>query len=149
MPKSFEHIRLWTDFNENFYDLKYHIYVMEKFSDFFTLWPSDLITTLTYVLMNNFCPCFHCIFRNFKYVWFFIYLAAWHWTFLFAIFLGVKLYFYITIIWVEIILKMLLSRFKQQAFKWLRFQRHTTFNCMYFFSFKNQCMCENMFNWIY
>jgi hypothetical protein len=31
---------------------------MEKFCDFFTLRPSDLITTLTYVLMDNFCPCF-------------------------------------------------------------------------------------------
>ena len=28
----------------------------------FTLRPSDLITTLTYVLMDNFCPCF-----NFKF----------------------------------------------------------------------------------
>ena len=28
---------------------------MEKFCDLFT---SDLITTLTYVLMDNFCPCF-------------------------------------------------------------------------------------------
>ena len=25
--------------------------------DFFTLRPSDLITTLTYVLIDNFCPC--------------------------------------------------------------------------------------------
>ena len=32
-------------------------YVMEKFCDLFTLRPSDLITTLTYVLMDNFCPC--------------------------------------------------------------------------------------------
>ena len=31
---------------------------MEKFGDFFTLRPFDLITTLTYVLMDNFCPCF-------------------------------------------------------------------------------------------
>ena len=31
---------------------------MEKFCDFFTLRPSDLITTLTYVLKDNFCPCF-------------------------------------------------------------------------------------------
>ena len=30
---------------------------MEKFWDFFTLRPSDLITTLTYVLKDNFCPC--------------------------------------------------------------------------------------------
>ena len=27
--------------------------------EFFTLRPSDLITTLTYVLMDNFCPCFN------------------------------------------------------------------------------------------
>ena len=31
---------------------KMHFYVMEKFTDFFTLRPSDLSTTLTYVLMN-------------------------------------------------------------------------------------------------
>ena len=31
------------------YDLKYHFFVIEKFCDFFTLRPSDLITTLTYV----------------------------------------------------------------------------------------------------
>ena len=34
-----------------------HFYVMEKFCDFFTLWTSDLSTTLTYVLMDNFSPC--------------------------------------------------------------------------------------------
>ena len=39
-------------------DLKCDSYVMEKFCDVFTLRPSDLITILTYVLMNNFCPCF-------------------------------------------------------------------------------------------
>ena len=33
-------------------------YVMEKFCDFFTLRPSDLFITLTYVLMDNFCPYF-------------------------------------------------------------------------------------------
>ena len=35
---------------------------MEKFCDFLTLRPSDLITILTYVLMDKFCPCFylHC-----------------------------------------------------------------------------------------
>ena len=31
---------------------------MEKLCDFFTLQPSDLIKTLTYVLMDNFCSCF-------------------------------------------------------------------------------------------
>ena len=34
-----------------------HVYVMEKLCDFFTLVPSDLNITLTYVLMDNFCPC--------------------------------------------------------------------------------------------
>ena len=29
---------------------------------FFTFRPSDLFTTLTYVLMDNFCPCF--LFNN-------------------------------------------------------------------------------------
>ena len=32
----------------------YLFYIMEKFYDFFTFRPSDLITTLTYVLMDNF-----------------------------------------------------------------------------------------------
>ena len=36
-----------------------HFYVMEKIRDFFTLRPSDLNTTLTYVLMDNFCLCFN------------------------------------------------------------------------------------------
>ena len=36
-----------------------HFYDKEKLCDFFTLRPSDLNTTLTYVLMDNFCPfCF-------------------------------------------------------------------------------------------
>ena len=30
----------------------------KSFVIFFTLRPSDLITTLTYVLVDNFCPCF-------------------------------------------------------------------------------------------
>ena len=34
-----------------------HFYVMEKFCVFFTLRPSNLNTTLTYVLIDNFCPC--------------------------------------------------------------------------------------------
>ena len=46
-------------FHKNKYDLKYHFYVMEKFCDLFTFRPSDLITTLTYVLMDKFCPCFY------------------------------------------------------------------------------------------
>ena len=40
------------------YDLRGHVYYMEKFYDLFTLRPSDLITTLTHVPMDNFCPCF-------------------------------------------------------------------------------------------
>ena len=35
-----------------------HFNVMEKFCGFFTLRPFDLNTILTYVLMDNFCPCF-------------------------------------------------------------------------------------------
>ena len=35
-----------------------HSYVMARFCDFFTFKPSDLITTLTYVLMDNFCSGF-------------------------------------------------------------------------------------------
>ena len=38
------------------YDLKCNVYIMEKFCDLIT---SDLITTLTYVLMEYFCPCFN------------------------------------------------------------------------------------------
>ena len=43
----------------NIWLMKCHFYVMEKFCDLFILRPSDLITTLTYVLMDNFCPCFY------------------------------------------------------------------------------------------
>ena len=35
----------------------------EKFCDIITLRPSNLITTLTYVLMDVLCPCF------LKYLW--------------------------------------------------------------------------------
>ena len=45
-------------------ELKCHLYVMEKFCDIFTLRPSDLITTLTYVLMFKYCPCFLDYFRS-------------------------------------------------------------------------------------
>ena len=45
-------------FNKIIYDLKSYFYVMEKFCDFFTFHPFDLITTLTYILMVNLCPCF-------------------------------------------------------------------------------------------
>ena len=69
MPRSFKNIRLWTDFDENLYelkimkthlfhkiiyDLKCHFYAMEKFMIFFTLRPSDLISTFlwtTFVLV--------------------------------------------------------------------------------------------------
>ena len=57
MPKSFELISLWTNFDENFYEcLK--IFCYWEVLWFFTLRPSDLIKTLTNVLMDNFCPCF-------------------------------------------------------------------------------------------
>ena len=39
------------------YDLKCYFHVMKKDCAFSTLRPSDLITTLTYVLMDNLCPC--------------------------------------------------------------------------------------------
>ena len=35
-----------------------HFYIMEKFCDSFTLRPSDLNTTLTYVLMDKFVVFF-------------------------------------------------------------------------------------------
>ena len=38
-----------------------HINVIERFRDFFTFRPSELITTLTYVLMDYFCPCLRLI----------------------------------------------------------------------------------------
>ena len=45
-------------FHNIIYDLKCHFNVMEKFCDLFTLRPSKLITSLTYVIMDNFFPCF-------------------------------------------------------------------------------------------
>ena len=45
-------------FHEIIYDLKYNFYIMEKFYDSFTLRPCDLITTLSSVFMDNFCPGF-------------------------------------------------------------------------------------------
>ena len=46
------------------------------FCDFFTLRPSDLITTLTYFLMDNICPCLNYILlrydvRDKKFNWYF------------------------------------------------------------------------------
>ena len=43
-------------FHKIIYDLKcnFYVIVIEKFYDFFTLRPYDLITTLTYVLMDIF-----------------------------------------------------------------------------------------------
>ena len=43
-------------FHKIIYDLKcnFYVIVIEKFYDFFTLRTYDLITTLTYVLMDNF-----------------------------------------------------------------------------------------------
>ena len=47
-------------------------YDMEKFCDFFTLRPYDLNITLTYVLMDNSCPCLYskstCSFAISKFV---------------------------------------------------------------------------------
>ena len=45
-------------FFHKIYDLKRHFYAIEQYCDFFTLRPSDLNKTWTYVLMDNFCPCF-------------------------------------------------------------------------------------------
>ena len=42
----------------NFFSHKCHFYGIEKFC------PSDLITTLTYVLMDNFCPSFDKTFND-------------------------------------------------------------------------------------
>ena len=42
-----------------------HFYVMENFCNLFTLRPSDLNTTLTYFLMDNFCPCLFIIYLVF------------------------------------------------------------------------------------
>ena len=50
-----------------------HFYVMEKLFDSFTLRPSDLNTTLTFVLMDNFCSC----------LFLFLYLVQWRKTYLF------------------------------------------------------------------
>ena len=38
---------------------KVHFYVMKKFCYFFTLRPSDLNTTWTFALMDNFFPCLY------------------------------------------------------------------------------------------
>ena len=37
-----------------------HLYIMERLQAFFTFRTSDLITTLTYFLIDNFCPCLRC-----------------------------------------------------------------------------------------
>ena len=46
-----------TPFLKIIYDLKCNFYVMEKFCDSFTLRTCELITTLTYIHLDNFCPC--------------------------------------------------------------------------------------------
>ena len=38
--------------------------IMERFRDCFTLGLFDQIATLTYVLINKFCPCLHLRIRN-------------------------------------------------------------------------------------
>ena len=45
-------------FNQIIYDLKCSFILLKSFVIVFTLRPSDLNPTLTYVLMDNFCPCF-------------------------------------------------------------------------------------------
>ena len=45
------------------YDLKCTFMLWRSFVFFFTLRPSDLNTTLTYVIMDNFCPCFNIYFK--------------------------------------------------------------------------------------
>ena len=70
-------------FHEIIYDLISHFCFMVKFCDFFTLRPSDLITSVTYDLMDIFCPCFLnlvnygiCIKCNFNvFILFFVWLA--------------------------------------------------------------------------
>ena len=52
------HIMKTQFFHKRKNDLKCHFYVKEILRDFFIFKPYDLITTLTYVLMDNFCPCF-------------------------------------------------------------------------------------------
>ena len=52
---------------------KCQIYIIEKFYEFFTLKPYDLITSLTYVLMDNWCPCLQYILASlviFTFVYF-------------------------------------------------------------------------------
>ena len=38
-----------------------NILVMERLRDFFTFTTMDLVTNFTYILMDNFCPCFYSI----------------------------------------------------------------------------------------
>ena len=40
------------------YELKGHFYVIERSRDFFLFRPSTINLILTYVLIDNFCPCF-------------------------------------------------------------------------------------------
>ena len=47
-------------------DLKSLFYAMEWFRDFFK--PSDLITTFTYVLMDNLCPCLNSILKEINFL---------------------------------------------------------------------------------
>ena len=37
-----------------------HLYIIERLQAFFTFRTSNLITTLTYFLTDNFCPCLRC-----------------------------------------------------------------------------------------
>ena len=49
-------------FHEIKYGFKGNFYVIKRFRDYLTSNPSDLITNLTYVLVDNFCPCLNITF---------------------------------------------------------------------------------------
>ena len=55
---------LFTILSQLFMDLFWWKFVL---NGVFTLRPSDPITTLSYVLMNNFCPCLKYILHNLSY----------------------------------------------------------------------------------
>ena len=46
------------------YNLKGNFYDIERFNDFFTFRHSTLITTLTFGLMDNFCPGLIYLYTN-------------------------------------------------------------------------------------
>ena len=44
-----------------------HVYAMERLCGFIVFRFFDLMITLTYVLMDNFCPCFLCVLKILNY----------------------------------------------------------------------------------